>query len=213
MTKGDGSNEGDNSEFKLPTTWRLILGFLPVDVEALIEFLRRIRREGSETSWNTLYRRAASFGISVTTIGGIVVAVILLVEGADLSDVPIDFTLPYIVIGGIVLVVIAAQWFIKLMQDINEARSPIAEGFGNEAAIFLEMFFGIAMLVIFAIFTLQSFNPLDMVVLAAIGGGLMGLLITGVALILSSATRFLNLIRGRQKTRTTSLDDFAEGRE
>lgn len=207
MSDADEANEDDREEFELPTTWRLILGFLPVDIEALVDILRVLRQEARKTSWPELYQRAASFGISITTIGFIVAAAFLFFERANLADIPLDFTLPYWVFGFLIFLILITFYFLQLMQSINEGQSPIAGGLDDQYAMMLECFLGAVLLVSLILFALQSYSPLDIILIGAVGGAIAGMFVAGCSLLLSGITRASKVVKSEAGP-NKSLNEF-----
>lgn len=209
----DGSKQEVNSDGKnsldVPPFIRLFLGLLPFDVDATIEFVSSIQQEARETSWDSLFRRAASFGISLGAVSLLILIPIILLEGRGMSDVPFDITLFYAGLFGLLFILAFLKWFIKLMQSINEARSPIAYGLDDRWGIFLEFSLGVMILSLPVFLILEAFRPVELLAISLIGAVITGVTIAGFALILSSFARVKKVLSKRTVGKDTTLDEYA----
>lgn len=211
MSDGDETNKDDGEDFDLQLLGRLLLGFLPVDIDALVAILRVLRKEANKTSWPDLYQRAASFGISLTTIGAIVTVAFIFFEEANLTDViPLDFTLLYWMIFGMVVLILITFYFLKLMQGIDEGESLIAGRLDDQYAMILELLLGGLLMGTLIFFALQTYQPYFIILVGGIGAVITGLFVAGGALILSGITRVRALVRRKQKLSNTTLDQYQE---
>lgn len=206
----DEAKEDDEVSLDLPPFVELLIGFLPIDIEALIKFCKSIHSLAQDTSWNSVFRRIATAAITLTSISAILSGAILIFLDSNFKDLEMSYNT---LLGALLIflfVLAFAKWFVKQMQNINQANSPVAEGVENRWGILIELTLGISFITALVYLALEAVAPVDIVFISAIGGTLAGLAIAGVALIFSGLYRIYEVYYLEEETieYAKTLDDF-----
>lgn len=197
----------DDPEFDRKAVVRLILGFLPLDVELVLSLLHHIKGRASETSWSETFRRIASLGLVFFQLSAIGVLAAFYF-GNELDSLPVEtIGWGYSIAIAVLIFICVLYYILQLIQTFNRGDSPI---FTHQTSLYvglLEILFG---LIVFAPLVYLSFQMravVDLVVISLIGIVVLSVLMVSVGLFVAGILELSNFVQTESSGSTPEADD------
>jgi len=126
---------------------RLIIGILPFDLEAILDFVRVIQKEAQDTSWRMLARRLANVCLIVIFISLLGIATALYFEegtgNLPVPNIGLGYFSGIAIVSGLVFI----RYLITLAKMVQGGYSPLGTMESERAISVMELLIGLVLLV------------------------------------------------------------------